>query len=438
MTELQMGLIGLGALAVVGVLAYNKWQESRHRKIAERMMGGGQHADVLLDEPASHASVRADVGGSEAPQRATPAAGGAPEIITRVGGRRVEPVLRVDPQVQTAEQEDPGAGLDLPADEANVSSVRREVPVAAGRDASELTPEKRTPEKRTPEKRSNGNALGEVAFPFHLLSPLIDYVASFEAIQPASAQQILDSQRDILVRVRKPIHWLGYNEQRQDWEAIVDDGRSEYRRLCVGLQLVDRGGPLGEADLSVFHLAMQELAEELMAVVDLPTRDLVLETAAHLDHFSAGVDIQIGLNVVSQGQPFAGTKLRALAEAAGMAFDDEGHFVRRDDEGYALYRLVNEGEGGFAADSIKSLSTHGVTFLLDVPRVANGDRVFNQMLDLARRFADALHGALVDDNRRPLSEGALEPIRHQIGEYQAAMASRNLPAGGHLALRLFS
>lgn len=433
MTELQMGLIGLGALAVVGVLAYNKWQESRHRKIAERMMGGGQHADVLLDEPASQASGRAEVGGSEAPQRAMPTAGAAPEIITRVGGRRVEPVLRVDPQVQTAEQEDSGAGLDLPADEANASSVRREVPVAAGRGASELTLE-----KRTPEKRSNENGLGEVAFPFHLLSPLIDYIASFEAIQPASAQQILDSQRDILVRVRKPIHWLGYNEQRQDWEAIVDDGRSEYRRLCVGLQLVDRGGPLGEADLSVFHLAMQELAEELMAVVDLPTRDLVLETAAHLDHFSAGVDIQIGLNVVSQGQPFAGTKLRALAEAAGMAFDDEGHFVRRDDEGYALYRLVNEGEGGFAADSIKSLSTHGVTFLLDVPRVANGDRVFNQMLDLARRFADALHGSLVDDNRRPLSEGSLEPIRHQIGEYQAAMASRNLPAGGHLALRLFS
>ena len=32
MTELQMGLIGLGALAVVGVVAYNKWQEHRQRK----------------------------------------------------------------------------------------------------------------------------------------------------------------------------------------------------------------------------------------------------------------------------------------------------------------------------------------------------------------------------------------------------------------------
>jgi FtsZ-interacting cell division protein ZipA len=60
------------------------------------------------------------------------------------------------------------------------------------------------------------------------------------------------------------------------------------------------------------------------------------------------------------------------------------------------------------------------------------------MLDIARRFADALHGILVDDNRRPLSDGELEPIRRQVVEYQTAMALRNLPAGGHLALRLFS
>ena len=33
MTELQMGLIGLGAAAVAGVLGYNKWQEYRHQKI---------------------------------------------------------------------------------------------------------------------------------------------------------------------------------------------------------------------------------------------------------------------------------------------------------------------------------------------------------------------------------------------------------------------
>ena len=49
MTELQMGLLGLGATAVVGVFAYNKWQEYRHRKLAEKVLDV-HHADVLLEE----------------------------------------------------------------------------------------------------------------------------------------------------------------------------------------------------------------------------------------------------------------------------------------------------------------------------------------------------------------------------------------------------
>lgn len=437
MTELQMGLIGLGALAVVGVLAYNKWQESRHRKIAERMTGG-RHADVLLGEAAAESARnavpdaaarddgRVDAAGAAALYREPDLPGGAPpQINVRAGGQRVEPVLRVDGL--GGEPEESASGTERPASSA----------AGASRPAAEHARVERAV-SGAPAETGSANGAKEAGFPFHLLSPQIDYIASFEAIRPASAQQILESQQDFLARVRKPIHWLGYSEQRQEWQPIICDGQSEYRFFCVALQLVDRSGLLREGDLSVFHLAMQDLAEELMAVVDLPTRDHVLDTAAHLDRFSAGVDIQIGLNVVSQGQPFAGTKLRALAEAAGMSFDNEGHFVRRDDEGKVLYRLVNEAETGFAADTIKTLSTHGVTFLLDVPRVAHGDRVFNQMLDLARRFAEALHGVLVDDNRRPLSEGELEPIRRQIGEYQAAMASRNLSAGGHLAHRLFS
>ena len=70
--------------------------------------------------------------------------------------------------------------------------------------------------------------------------------------------------------------------------------------------------------------------------------------------------------------------------------------------------------------------------------VTHGDRVFAQMLDLARRMADVLNGVLVDDNRRPLTEAMLEPFRRQIAQYQSQLAARGIPAGGPLALRLFS
>ena len=37
MSDLQLSLIGLGIALVGGVFAYNKWQERKHRKLAERV-----------------------------------------------------------------------------------------------------------------------------------------------------------------------------------------------------------------------------------------------------------------------------------------------------------------------------------------------------------------------------------------------------------------
>jgi FtsZ-interacting cell division protein ZipA len=430
MTELQMGLIGLGASAVVGVLAYNKWQEHKHRRLAEKMLKA-QHEDVLLENSAhEEATEHFASNGADAPGALAANVGLAAHAVAERVEPSMEPLLRLDPRLEelVPSREEPLA-RQFPASPEPLSGSVPQTSQAVPMPVSEPAPARSADEVK--EAR-------ESVQPLHLLSPVIDYVASFEAVEPAPAYQILESQRDALARVRKPVHWIGYNERSREWEPIIDDGDSEYRRIRIGLQLVDRHGPARDGDLSTFHVAMQDLSDELMAIVDLPPRQPALEAAAKLDEFCAGVDIQIGINVISQGQVFPGTKLRALAEAAGMAIDSEGRFVRCDDDGNVLYMLTNQEAAGFSAESMKTMSTHGVTFLLDVPRVSHGDRVFNQMLDLARRFAEALHGSLVDDNRRPLSEGALEPIRRQVAQYQAVMAARNLPAGGPLALRLFS
>ena len=393
MTDLQMGLIGLGAAAVVGVLAYNKWQEHKHRKLAETLLSARQ-ADVLLDEP-------------------TAVADDADGMTAGPDPGRFEPLLN-------------------PAARPNVVPAARPVPV----NDDEALPASARPARADEERPVK--TINEVTAPLYLLSPTIDYIAAIEVSEPAAAYQIREAQRAALARLGKPVHWIGFNEQEHEWEPILEEADSAYRHIRIGLQLVDRQGPVRDGDLSIFHLAMQDLATELMGFAELPLREPALRIASQLDEFCAGVDIQIGVNVISQGQVFPGTKLRALAESAGMIIDPEGRFARFDDEGRLLYVLINQETQGFSAESMRTLTTHGVTFLLDVPRVANGDRVLIQMVELARRFADALHGALVDDNRRPLSEGSIEPIRRQVVQYQTAMATRQVPAGGALACRLFS
>ncbi|HEY3075076.1 MAG TPA: cell division protein ZipA C-terminal FtsZ-binding domain-containing protein [Burkholderiales bacterium] len=48
MTDLQIGLAVIGALAVAAVLLYNRWQERGVRREAERAFGSG-HGDALMD-----------------------------------------------------------------------------------------------------------------------------------------------------------------------------------------------------------------------------------------------------------------------------------------------------------------------------------------------------------------------------------------------------
>lgn len=405
MSELQLGLIAFGVCAVAGVFAYNKWQENRHRRLVERSMPRA-HADVLLgDAPAAEACPPLAADEDDAPAFVEPALRGR-------RSERVEPVLSLDEALPAADDDEIAAPAPVPA--------------AAPAEAAAMPAE---PAAHAPA------AAGDEP-PEHLVSPVIDYIAAFELVEPVSGEQILASQQELLARVAKPVARIGLNDRSGQWERIAAGGA--YRRLRLGLLLADRRGPLGEADLLTFHGAMLNIADELMAVADMPPRDSALAAAIALDRFCAEVDIQVGINVIGKGQSFAGTKIRALAEAAGMVLDSSGRFVRCDEEGHALYTLASQEAAGFTPEAMKTTNTHGLVFLLDVPRVGHGDRAFAQMLELARRMAETLNGTLVDDNRRPLTESMLDPFRRQIGQYQSQLAAKGLPAGGPLALRLFA
>jgi ZipA, C-terminal FtsZ-binding domain len=69
MTELQIGLAAIGALAVVAVLVYNRWQERAARRDAERAFGSG-HADALMPEGRREPTLE--------PRRAAPPPGALP------------------------------------------------------------------------------------------------------------------------------------------------------------------------------------------------------------------------------------------------------------------------------------------------------------------------------------------------------------------------
>ena len=113
-------------------------------------------------------------------------------------------------------------------------------------------------------------------------------------------------------------------------------------------------------------------------------------------------------------------------------------FHYRYDTRRTLFTLDNHEPMPFMPEQIKSMTTSGLTFLLDVPRVSTATQAFDAMLETARSFAAALGGVLVDDNRAPLSAPAIDKIRSQLRAILAQMEAAQVPAGGARALRLFS
>ena len=430
MTELQMGLIGLGAAAVVGVFGYNKWQEYRQQKIAESVMQP-QHDDVLL---AKAAKVESDA-----------TLNPTPEVMPVQAEVRSEPEIRIEVPEGVPERVEPVFVDPYPTEPCDDMQMAEamEKPLAATPEVKEQPPLAAVESTRTvaPAPIETNEMVREVEagqIPAELLDPRLEYIVAMELVEPVSAIQILHSQRSVLQRLTKPVIWVGFNEKSREWQRLSPDIDLDIRRLRIGLPLVNRLGPVSEGDMAIFAHAMQALADELMAVADMPPSH-VLDQAAEIDRFCAAVDLEIGLNLVSKGAAFPGTKIRALSEAAGMVLGADGLFTRYDDAGRAQFSLQNFESTPFTGDGLRSMTTHGLTFLLDVPRVDHGERVFMQMSEVAKRFADTLQGALVDDNRQPLSDSQLDHIRREfIGKPQATMLSFGLAAGSPQALRLFS
>ncbi len=363
-SDLQMGLIGAGIAAVLGVLAYNKWQERKAQKHAEQTFRS-DHRDVLLE----------------------------PGMGARAVDDMDEPGEPVAPPEAAVEV--PGASVD-----------------EAGRKAPPL-----------PEG----------------IDERVDYVLRFESIEPLTAAHVWTAQGDPLAGLSKPVTWFAFDDGHNAWVDIGQHNGGGHHWFCAAMQLVDRRGPINEGDFSRFTDGVHLVADQFMAIPSSHlARAEALQQAADLDQFCAGVDVQIGVNLVSRTTPFGGTKLRGLVEAQGMRLRADGMFHAEDEAGKSLFVLGNLEPTFFTDETMRDMETQGLTLIVDVPRIADGGAVFNRMMQVAGFLADALNAEIVDDNRNPLGGDAAKLIRQQIQHFQQQMSDYGVPAGSPLALRLFA
>ena len=395
MSDLHLSLMIFGVVVIVGVVAYNWIQEQRFRKMAQQRFQAPRDDVLMSSDDAMEPE--------------------GPVVEDRMQEERIPVERNMDERIE------PSFGQDFRPEPATKAAPMPEAPPVA-------EPVVKSPAV-TPNKSQPASPAG--------MDSTIDYIVRLEFAEPMQAAAVRAA--------------VGNDEfgKITNWEGLQSDGhwvllenvpdRNELTSLSGGLQLADRAGALEAEDLSRFVQHVQEIGEVMNAVLQLPERQAALDNAAKLDAFCADVDILVGMNVIALEQDkFVGTKIRALAEAAGFTLDEDGTYHYRDDNGNVLYSLSNQESEPFHPDAMRNLTTHGLTLLFDVPRVSHGLRTFDQMLAFARHLTDSLRGMLVDDNLRPLSEEGVSKIKQQLSMIYGKMDKHGIAAGSPRALRLFS
>ncbi|MEY3202100.1 MAG: hypothetical protein RIR70_1650 [Pseudomonadota bacterium] len=420
MDKLQFSLITLGLLGLIGLYGYSKWQESRARRHAENVFGA-EHRDVLLDDSNANKSSEVE------------------PVIARVGQERIEPVAErlAVPQPSRWEEADAPSVGRATLNPTVLRSAMGET-VAPNDPAVETLAEPISAEPAASAEPAKASAANVAPRLPQEVNEHVDCVLRFEPDSPVSAGDVLSAYAQHWPQPVPGLRWFGLPVGSNSWRALVAGSQGQYSKVVASVQLASRAGAVSDEILDRFLDGARKFAETIDCPVVLPDSRMVAHQASELDRFCASVDVLIGVNVLAHEHPFPGTKIRGLAEAAGMKLGADGVYRAFDEDGSELFGLASLEATPFSAESLRSMQTRGLTLMLDVPRAAHGKQAFERMLLLARQLAEALKGRLVDDNQAPLAEGALSLIRDQIGKFQKQMTDREIPPGSAVALRVFS
>lgn len=385
MTDLRVILSIAGAVIIVLLFVWYKWQERRLKKRGDAAFGS-RHEDILL-----------------APLR-RPAATAPVE--------RIEPEMHAHEEAATEEKGIADPTLVAP-------------PVVADR-----TPHTSAQEP-TPEVRSEPEP--ETRFASSL--PIDDRIDAV-AIISAGAAEVVESAPLLSVnwsKFSKTVNRFG--EETGTWGEL-EPGKS-YQRAVIAMQLVDRKGPIPGMEFTDFARQLEELAAQYDWQLELGSSESVSKRAAELDRVCQEVDFQIAFDVVASGdKTFPGTRIRGIAEANGLKLAADGSFCRSDTGGTVWFTLKNRGATPFSPEHMREFSTRGLTLALDVPRAPR--EAFPAMRALLGNLCSALQGTIVDEQGRRLDEAALDLVDDQVRAIQARLEQNGIVPGSALALRLFS
>lgn len=449
--ELQNALIIAGVILLLLLVAYNRWQIHKARRVRplmpeddlppmrEPVVGKTVHPETaakLQDLPPEHIARREPTLG-EAGKAARP---------------EVKPAARQeskhDAEVATAAAHAAGSSADadeIVADEVAVAaSPTMAQPSSREAQADEDGDHAQTATMVAPAPKPAAPEAAPAAMDGQpaqaVIDPLIDCIVPMHLERKASGDRILPLTGRLRRAGTKQVHIEGLRAEANAWEPVT--AGHQYEDIQVAVQLANRSGPLNALEFSEFVNAVEALAEALDASADLPDMTETVANARELDGFAAGADVQLGVNVISDGAPWSAAYVQTVATQDGLVLSRDGtRFIRYEPGADGVQKplfTLQFGDTNFLRDDLTVNAGRQITLLLDVPQAAQAVKPFKTVCEYGYSLAQRMGAQLVDDNMRPLTEASFVAIFAQLEKLYEKLEARGMPAGSSAAQRLFS
>jgi FtsZ-interacting cell division protein ZipA len=385
MTELQASLIAIGAVIVVGVIAYNKWTEWRAKNSVENAFSD-MPDDVLMGGGNMHQSPHDDAAHEHRDDEHDHSAH--------------------DEYHQQHEQHDSHEHGHVDHTDEDDQNVIAQTTHAASSEPLEFL---HATAKTSP------------------LDPVVDCIIPLALEHPLRGEKIIAAFQSLRFVGNKLVQVIGETETG-NLEPVAHGGA--YHSLQVGVQMASRLSPLSELEYSELVLGLNNMGDELGSMPDIPDMSQVISDARRLHQFIQEFDVQLSVNVRSKGMPWLVATMRPALQRQGLDLRPDGRLIMSDGDGGMLFSISMNAS---PADE----STKMMTLLLPVPMVESQRQGFEAMTAFAKSLASRLSGEVIDDSGQPLNDASLDAIAAQVNDFYHAMEEYGVTAGSSAAKRLF-
>ncbi|MEA1890270.1 MAG: cell division protein ZipA C-terminal FtsZ-binding domain-containing protein [Pseudomonadota bacterium] len=272
----------------------------------------------------------------------------------------------------------------------------------------------------------------------------IEYVALIRGAEPITRDQALGVYRQHEYTMEKPNRIFGFNITNGLWRDLEQEEQSsEYRDICLTIQMADPAGPVSESELHRFSQMSLEVAEELdRPVIFSMDFDEGIAHALELDRYRKDVDRILIISLIARSESgFTMAAIHREAEKLGLRYSEEKIYERirinADNQAEVLFSMANMFKPGELVKDDQDSHTSGLTLFMRLVSVNSPVDVYTDMIKTARSLANRLNAILVDQETRPVNESMIMSETKAIMKIAVSMDAHEIPAGSSLARRLF-